>query len=241
VKFSIKNISGSAGTLLVILILIGIALAAEPIIDIPEHVFDFGFVSRNVEVTHPFIIKNTGGDSLHILEVKPGCSCTQAPLEKANLAAGDTTYTEIIFKTGRYTGKVIKNTSIKAAAQPLQRIQIKAYVLPNARLARPLVIRPMEVDLDDHRPDDPSQPWTVRIAARNYGDEPVGIRLVAGSGELFDISVPHESIPPDSTAYLELKLDERIVHRELKKSFTIALDDSAATRYTVAVKKSAKW
>jgi len=241
VKCTRTNIWGFAGTLLLISFLAGIVPAAEPGIDIPEHVFNFGFVSRKVEVTHQFVIRNIGEDSLHILDVKPGCSCTKAPLEKSSLAPGDSTYTEIIFKTGRYNGTIVKNTSIKSADQPLQRIQIKAFVLPNRRQGRPLVIEPMEVDLDDHRPDDPSQPWTVRIAARNYGDEPVGIRTVAAPTDLFEISLPHETIPPDSTAYLELKLDERILNRALKKSFTIAVDDSAATHYTVAVKKSAKW
>jgi len=241
VKVTIRNITGCAGTLLVISVLVGNVLAAEPAIDMPEHVFNFGFVSRKVEVTHPFIIRNTGEDSLHILEVKPGCSCTQAPLEKSSLAPGDSTYTEIIFNTGRYTGTIVKNTSIKSADQPLQRIQIKAFVLPNRREGRPLAIKPMEVDLDEHRPDDPSQPWAVRITVRNNGDEPVSIRTVATPTEFFEIFVPHETVPPDSTAYLELKLDDRILNRALKKSFTIAVDDSAATRYTVAVKKSAKW
>jgi len=44
----------------------------DPVLVLPEKAFDFGYVSQNVSVSHPFIIKNGGGDSLYILNIKPG-------------------------------------------------------------------------------------------------------------------------------------------------------------------------
>ena len=44
----------------------------DPVLILPETSFDFGYVAQNVSVSHPFIIKNGGGDSLYILELKPG-------------------------------------------------------------------------------------------------------------------------------------------------------------------------
>ena len=44
----------------------------DPILVLPETTFDFGYVTQNVSVSHPFVIKNGGGDSLYILQLKPG-------------------------------------------------------------------------------------------------------------------------------------------------------------------------
>jgi len=44
----------------------------DPILVLPEKSFNFGYVAQNVSVSHPFVIKNGGGDSLYILNLKPG-------------------------------------------------------------------------------------------------------------------------------------------------------------------------
>lgn len=39
---------------------------------LPEKKFDFGYVVQNVSISHPFVLRNGGTDSLFILKVKPG-------------------------------------------------------------------------------------------------------------------------------------------------------------------------
>ena len=46
--------------------------SGDPVLVLPETSFDFGYVAQNVSVSHPFVIKNGGGDSLYILQLKPG-------------------------------------------------------------------------------------------------------------------------------------------------------------------------
>jgi len=44
----------------------------DPVLVLPEKSFNFGYVSQSVSVSHPFVIKNGGGDSLYIIRLKPG-------------------------------------------------------------------------------------------------------------------------------------------------------------------------
>jgi len=46
--------------------------AAKPTIEVPETSFDFGYVGQNAKISHVFWMKNTGGDTLFIQDIKPG-------------------------------------------------------------------------------------------------------------------------------------------------------------------------
>ena len=43
-----------------------------PFLVLPEKSFDFGYVPQNSSISHEFILRNEGTDSLFILNVKPG-------------------------------------------------------------------------------------------------------------------------------------------------------------------------
>jgi hypothetical protein len=46
--------------------------AGEPKLLIPETSFDYGFVPPRCTLSHYYLVKNAGTDSLKIKEVKPG-------------------------------------------------------------------------------------------------------------------------------------------------------------------------
>ncbi len=43
-----------------------------PLLVLPEKSFDFGYVPQNTSISHNFVLKNEGTDSLFILNIKPG-------------------------------------------------------------------------------------------------------------------------------------------------------------------------
>ena len=45
---------------------------AAPRMEIPETVFDFGYVPQHAKVSHDFWLKSIGDDTLKILKVVPG-------------------------------------------------------------------------------------------------------------------------------------------------------------------------
>ena len=66
----------SLGSILLFLCLVGsvvpLAQAGEPKLLIPETAFDFGYVPTKSVLSHYYLVKNMGTDSLKIKEVKPG-------------------------------------------------------------------------------------------------------------------------------------------------------------------------
>jgi len=48
------------------------AKAGDPVLVMPEKEFKFGYAIQNASISHPFLIRNGGGDTLYILDVNPG-------------------------------------------------------------------------------------------------------------------------------------------------------------------------
>ena len=55
-----------------ILLWSGLAGAGDAVLVMPEKEFNFGYAVQNASISHPFLIKNGGGDTLYIIDVNPG-------------------------------------------------------------------------------------------------------------------------------------------------------------------------
>jgi hypothetical protein len=66
----------------------GVASAAEARVVIAEDRFDFGEVFEDRQLSHTFVIKNSGNAPLEIRKVDPDCACTAADYERTIPAGG---------------------------------------------------------------------------------------------------------------------------------------------------------
>lgn len=162
-------------------------------------------------------------------------------MEKQELAAGDSTIAEIIFKTGKYTGVVRKSASITTNAQSNSRLQIVANIIKDGDTTKPLMLEPMAVELDSIRPDNPDKEWKFKVAMRNFGEEKVSAHLVSLPTDLFEVKIDDKGIDPGKERYIEFQFNDAILEEMFSKSLTIELDDSAATRYTIPINKARRW
>lgn len=48
------------------------ATAAQPRLEVPEVSFNFGYVPQGASIAHTFWLRNVGGDTLRITDVRPG-------------------------------------------------------------------------------------------------------------------------------------------------------------------------
>lgn len=48
------------------------AATAQPKLEVPEVSFNFGFVPQGASIAHTFWLRNVGGDTLRITDVRPG-------------------------------------------------------------------------------------------------------------------------------------------------------------------------
>lgn len=58
------------------------------------------------------LVRNIGNEELHITQVRPGCGCTTAPLDKDKLKPGDTARIKVELNIGATNGNLTKSITI---------------------------------------------------------------------------------------------------------------------------------
>ncbi len=95
---------------LVVFLFVPFLLFAQPKIEIVGgDTYDWGTVKRTDDPLRAKIkIKNVGTEVLKITEVKPGCGCTTAPLDKNELKPGEEASLDVTLRITGYQGNVTK-------------------------------------------------------------------------------------------------------------------------------------
>jgi hypothetical protein len=212
-----------------------IGAQAAPQLSLSETEFNFGFVPQNSQITHVFTLKSIGTDSLKITRVVPGCGCTKAPLQKSELAPGETTQLEIVFSTRSYRNHVVKSPRIETNEGTAPRnVRIVSHVVARPDSTYPIVIKPYKLDISQFGEkvrDD------MTFAITNVSDQDLSLTVIDQPDGLFDITLP-AMIKAGESAEGVLKLRDDALDTEFQKSVTIQLDDEPASRFTIPVKRS---
>ena len=208
---------------------------SSPRLTLPETVFNFGYCPQNSDISHKFWLISTGDLPLKITNVIPGCSCTRAPLEKDQLAAGDSTVLEIIYSTRTSLDRVTKSPTIQTnEGPPDKRLQIIATVISNPDSTFPLVIQPYKLDLSQKTNNVIDR---MECGIRNVSDKDLKVEMVSGADEYFSVELP-KLIKPGELAKAKVILNKAVLGRSFDKSMTLQASDEAGTRFTIPVKRT---
>lgn len=76
-------------------------------------------------------LKNAGNQPLKIGEVKPGCGCTTAPLDKKYLKPGEMATMNVTLNPGSSSGELLKGLTVSSndPKVPVKAITLKAYIM----------------------------------------------------------------------------------------------------------------
>ncbi|MBK7141543.1 MAG: DUF1573 domain-containing protein [bacterium] len=223
------------GAVTAIVLMVTSGLTAAPRLVIPEVEFDFGFSPQNSAISHPFWLKSAGDDTLKIVNVVPGCGCTKAPLERDQIAAGDSTRVEIIFSTGSYQGAVSKSPKVVTnEGAPDKFLRIRTTVVNRPDSTYPLVIKPYKVDLSQFGEKGRSE---TNFTLINKTTSPLTPFMVATFPDHFDIKLP-KTIPAGGSADGVIVVKPEMMEKAWEKSFTIELNDENHSRFTIPVKRN---
>jgi len=123
----------------IILIILGYTFAySQPQIQIEGNdVYDWGIVdSKDKPLTAKVKIFNKGNDTLKIENVRPGCGCTTAPLDKYNIEPNGYATLDITLKVSS-DGKIKKSIRITSndPVSPTKILSIKANIVPPLSLS----------------------------------------------------------------------------------------------------------
>ncbi|NIO48628.1 MAG: DUF1573 domain-containing protein [Candidatus Aminicenantes bacterium] len=101
-----------------------------PKIKFREESKDFGKMKQGKVLTHIFVFKNEGDETLVIKRVKTSCGCTAALLSKKEIAPGAEGEIKLTYNTKGYEGKNTKYIDVESndPAQPRKRLTVSAEI-----------------------------------------------------------------------------------------------------------------
>jgi hypothetical protein len=208
---------------------------AGPAVSSPHDTFNFGKVIQNATTTHSFWIKSVGDDTLRILEVVPGCGCTQMPLQDSVLGPGDSTRLDVIFSTKSFVGDVQKHPYLRMNT-PADRVSvnIQAEILTDAEAAMPIVVRPAKIDVSQ---------FTVQPRRRaafqlvNKTAQELEVKALDTAFKSFSVQLPSH-IPPSGTVQGIVTVRTDRIPSAFKESFTFEVKRSGTTDiYTIPIER----
>ncbi|MFQ5607434.1 MAG: DUF1573 domain-containing protein [Candidatus Zixiibacteriota bacterium] len=195
-------------------------LMAEAKLLMTDTVFNFGLAPQDARLSRIFWLKSVGDDTLEIFKVIPGCGCTRAPLEKNRIAPGDSARLEIIFNSGKYTGRVVKHPQIQIVSQFMpQLLKIEATIVANSKDLSPLRLAPQRLDISQIGERVVSEAG-FRIV--NVSDDDLSLEMLETARGFLDTHLPARIAAGDS---VELRM--RIAPESLKNSFEKSITFSA--------------
>jgi hypothetical protein len=208
---------------------------AAPRLTIPVTEFDFGYSPQNSAIGHIFWLHSTGDDTLKIVRVTPGCGCTQTPLQKDRLAAGDSTQLEVIFSTGQYSGQVTKTPRISTNEGPPDKmVRILTNVLIHPDSSYPVVIKPYVIEIQKSGKKGQDE---AKFVIQNVSPQTLIPTIVASPSEFLEVVLPKKiGVGKSGTGIIRVK--KEFVDKSFGKSFTFELDDQKHTRFTVPVART---
>ncbi|NIP43179.1 MAG: DUF1573 domain-containing protein [candidate division Zixibacteria bacterium] len=158
---------------------------------LPDSIFDFGFFATDARVVHTYPIVNQGSDTLRITKVKPGCGCTIAPLDKHNIAPGDTAYLDLYFDSKRLTGLVKKGVTILSndPDEPLREVSIISITGKQHPYVQP---KPAVINFGRMSMDKLDSEFTVSLT--NVTDAPVELEIVDYSRDFIEVELDKDSL-----------------------------------------------
>ncbi|HEY7751916.1 MAG TPA: DUF1573 domain-containing protein, partial [Ignavibacteriaceae bacterium] len=92
---------------------LGLAQLMGPKLVVQQTAHDFGDIKQGENVSHSFVLSNSGGDLLKILNVKASCGCTAGTPEKSELSPGESTNLLVSFNSTGRQGKQHKTVTVK--------------------------------------------------------------------------------------------------------------------------------
>jgi len=202
----------------------------EPVgrIEVSETVFNLGYMPQHSILSHTFILKNVGEGILNIVNVKPTCACTNAPLEKPFLKPGEETALRVDFKSGNYNGKVHKR--IKVLTNDPKEFLVELFItgvvakLPESVELSGPALRFDKLDILKRE---------VRI--KNISHNELTLTVLPLSDEFLTATLTPAKIAPQQEALLVLELTGDTPLGEYKSSVTVEAKGKKIERFSVPI------
>lgn len=97
----------------VLLVALGAAAVAAPMLEVDEVKYDFGSVLQGTVITHSFVLSNRGDAALEVSQPTASCGCTTTALPKSSLAPGESATLTARVDTSGFANRIQKTITFK--------------------------------------------------------------------------------------------------------------------------------
>lgn len=221
----------------------------EPYIQLEEKQYDFGMIEEGPEYTHCFIIKNVSADTLKLSgsNVRSGCGCVLARLNKLIFAPGDTGHIRVTFNSMGRVGVFFKQIHMNYKEQNTV-VYIKGVVFAKdtatyttAQLTKSAIGK-LDINAYDFGEMEKGRSDSIRIKIYNTGKDTLQIlNAIAGCGcisyKLYYVqknkpAIETAFIPPGKSGYIDLKYHPLEIGKTIN-IFTLQTNDKAESRKAI--------
>ncbi|HDR91208.1 MAG TPA: DUF1573 domain-containing protein [candidate division Zixibacteria bacterium] len=210
----------------------------QPVIEVPEQKFDFGYAPEGYYMAHSFAVKNTGEGELRIQRVRTTCGCTSAPMKKMQLEPGEETEVTVVFNSARYQHKTSKSAII-TSNDPVNRSVRITFSANMDETGFPLEVEPRALDVP--RGEDPPKEMVFEI--KNPTGKDIELEMIDYTADVFaKPEMKHEKIKAGKSSEIVLKLADEFdaAANYIKASVTLQVKglEGDPVIFTIPVKGS---
>jgi rhodanese-related sulfurtransferase len=101
------------GVFVAVLVVSGLAVAAAPMINVDDAVFEVT-TEEGAVVTHSFVLTNIGDQTLTITRVSTSCGCTTAALARQAIGPGESVSVDATVNTTGFRGLVTRTITVES-------------------------------------------------------------------------------------------------------------------------------
>lgn len=207
--------------------------ASKARIEFIQGEWSFGGIEPNQIYYHNFPFRNVGTDTLVIVNVKPTCGCTIAPLSADRVAPGDTAEISISFNTAKMHGKVRKfvNVDSNDPVNPYYRIVFDGVV---GDTTQPIVSDPAVADFGDFQGRKKPK-LSLQITSRDT--EPVNLIVVdKPPDDILKAALKKTKLDSGKSTTLQLQIESELETGPFASTITLEAEGKPETRLSIPIK-----
>lgn len=202
-------------------------------ISFSETMWNFGNVPKTGIVSHTYLIKNIGQDTLTIVKVRPTCGCTTTPLSQQKLAPNHTTEMKVFFDPRKIpvVGESTKKLQVISddSTNPIAEVQFIAKIGTSSSLVK---LTPTEIDFD-----------TVVLGTEevrsfkveNVSGEKLSMQVIEGPRENVDVDIGSKTLMPGESIQIVLKLKKEVNPGNINSSLTLDFEGTKISRVSIPI------
>ncbi|GAB4129719.1 MAG: DUF1573 domain-containing protein [Ignavibacteriales bacterium] len=205
-----------------------------------EPKYDFGEITEGQRVSHEFVVKNEGDETLEIRKINASCGCTAAQPDKDRLAPGESTKIKVFFDSSNRQGKQVKYVYVMTndQANPQIRLEFTCDIQPRlvsdtkeVNGAR-LIITPNKFDFGDVKE---GKIVSTNIFLKNIGNSQLVISSINSSSDNIKTSINTTKLNQNENAVMKVELDTSKRAGKFTRTITISANDSVEPNQTIVI------